>query len=325
MKKITVIGGGTGTFVVLSGLKKYPLDLSVVVTMMDSGGSTGRLRDQLGILPPGDLRQCLVALSDAPVLWRKLFLYRFEKGDLGGHNFGNIFLAALEKVSSSYDEAIDTVSYVLKIKGLVIPVTHNKLHLVAQYENGNKITGEGLIDENHAERSRITKAYLEPRGKANPKAIKNIKEADFIVIGPGDLYTSIIPVLLVDDVKETIKKSKAKIIYIMNLMTKSGQTTNYKASDHINDLTYYLGRQPDYALINNGDISPDILTSYKRYNETRVINDLNKNGYKILEVDLVDNKKIEKNSSDILYRSILRHDSEKVANILIDVFNKVKP
>lgn len=320
MKKITVIGGGTGTFVVLSGLKKYPLDLSVVVTMMDSGGSTGRLRDQLGILPPGDLRQCLVALSEAPALWRKLFLYRFEKGDLGGHNFGNIFLAALEKVSGSYNEAIDTASYVLKTKGKVIPVTHNKLHLVAQYANGNKITGEGLIDENHLEKSRITNAYLEPKGKANPKAIENIEGADFIVIGPGDLYTSIIPVLLVDDVRQAIEKSKAKIIYIMNLMTKSGQTTNYKASDHIMDLNHYLGRQPDYVLINNGKISPNILAIYNRYNETKVENDLNKNGYKILEVDLVDNKKIEKNSSDVLYRSILRHDSKKVALELKKIF-----
>jgi len=320
MKKITVIGGGTGTFVVLSGLKKYPLDLSVVVTMMDSGGSTGRLRDQLGILPPGDLRQCLVALSDAPALWRKLFLYRFEKGDLQGHNFGNIFLAALEKVSSSYDEAIDTVSYVLKTKGKVIPVTHNKLHLVAQYESGNTITGEGLIDENHSEKSRIVNAYLEPKGKANPKAIKSIEEANFIVIGPGDLYTSIIPVLLVSGVKESIKKGKAKIVYIMNLMTKSGQTSNYKASDHISDLSRYLGRQPDYVLINNGSISTDILESYRLYNEVKIKNDLDKNGYKILETDLVDNKKIEKSRSDILYRSILRHDSEKVAEVLKKIF-----
>ena len=320
MKKITVIGGGTGTFVVLSGLKKYPLDLSVVVTMMDSGGSTGRLRDQLGILPPGDLRQCLVALSDAPVLWRKLFLYRFEKGDLEGHNFGNIFLAALEKVSRNYDEAIDTVSYVLKTKGKVIPVTHNKLHLVAQYENGSTITGEGLIDENHSEKSKITNAYLEPKGEANPKAVKSIEEADFIVIGPGDLYTSIIPVLLVNGVMGAIKKSRAKIVYIMNLMTKSGQTTNYKASDHIKDLSLYLGRQPDYILINNGNISSDVLASYERYNEIRVENDLNKNGFKILETDLVDNKKIAKNNSDVLYRSILRHDSEKVANELKKIF-----
>ncbi|MEK7109775.1 MAG: gluconeogenesis factor YvcK family protein, partial [Patescibacteria group bacterium] len=302
MKKITVIGGGTGTFVVLSGLKKYPLDLSVVVTMMDSGGSTGRLRDQLGILPPGDLRQCLVALSDAPLLWRKLFLYRFEKGDLEGHNFGNIFLAALEKVSNSYDEAIETVSYVLKTKGKVIPVTLNKLHLVAEYENGKKVTGEGLIDENHGEKSRIKTAYLEPQGKANSKAIKAIEESEYIVIGPGDLYTSIIPVFLVNDVKEAMKKSKAKIIYIMNLMTKSGQTANYKASDHVKDLVKYLGREPDYVLINNGTIASEVLSSYERYNEVKVINDISKNGYQIIENDLVDVKKIEKNSSDILYR-----------------------
>jgi len=320
MKKITVIGGGTGTFVVLSGLKKYPLDLSVVVTMMDSGGSTGRLRDQLGILPPGDLRQCLVALSDAPLLWRKLFLYRFEKGDLEGHNFGNIFLAALEKVSDSYDEAIETVSYVLKIKGKVIPVTFNKLQLVAKYLNGKKITGESLIDENHLEKSRIDTAYLEPQGNANPKAIKSIEESDYIVIGPGDLYTSIIPVLLVNGVKESIKKSKAKIIFIMNMMTKSGQTTNYKASDHVKDLVKYLGIEPHYVLVNNGAISPEVLSSYERYNEVKVVNDLNKNGYTIIEKDLVDVKKVEKNSSDILYRSILRHDSEKVAVELKKIF-----
>lgn len=320
MKKITVIGGGTGAFVVLSGLKKYPFDLSVVVTMMDSGGSTGRLRDQLGILPPGDLRQCLVALSEAPLLWRKLFLYRFEKGDLEGHNFGNIFLAALEKVSSSYDEAIETVSYVLKTKGKVIPVTLNKLHLVAEYENKKKVTGEGLIDENHEEKSRIKTVYLEPQGKANPKAIKSIEESEYIVVGPGDLYTSIIPVLLVNDVKEAMKKSKAKIVYIMNLMTKSGQTANYKATDHIEDLVKYLGIEPDYILINNGKIASEVLSSYERYNEVKVVNDLNKNGYQIIEKDLVDVKKVEKNSSDILYRSILRHDSEKVADELKKIF-----
>lgn len=320
MKKVTVIGGGTGTFVVLSGLKDFNLDLSVVVSMMDSGGSTGRLRDQLGVLPPGDLRQCLVALSDAPQLWRKLFLYRFEKGDLEGHNFGNIFLAALEKVSRSYDEAIDTVSYVLKTKGKVIPVTHDKLHLVAEYENGRKIAGESMIDENHSEKSKIKNTYLQPQGKANPKATKSIEEAEYIVIGPGDLYTSIIPVLLVPGVKEAFKKSRAKIVYIMNLMTKSGQTTDYKASDHLKDLTYYLGREPNYILINNGKIMKDILESYKRYNETEVANDIDKNGYKIIETDLIDNSKVEKNSSDILYRSILRHDSVKVANELKKIF-----
>ncbi len=320
MKKITVIGGGTGTFVVLSGLKNFPLELSVVVTMMDSGGSTGKLRDQLGVLPPGDLRQCLVALSDAPALWRKLFLYRFENGDFKGHNFGNIFLAALEKVSDSYDEAIETASYVLKTKGKVIPVTKDKVHLVAEYENGKIVTGEGLIDENHSEKSRIKKAYLDPAGAVNKNAVTAIKEADFIVIGPGDLYTSIIPVLLVDGVKESIVKSQAKIVYIMNLMTKSGQTTYYRASDHLADLIKYLGREPDYVLLNNGSIPRDILGIYKRYDEVEVANDIKNNGYKIIEDDMVDNEKIVKNPSDERYVSILRHDADKVAKILNKIF-----
>ena len=321
MKKVTVIGGGTGTFVVLSGLKNYPLDLSVVVSMMDSGGSTGRLRDQLGVLPPGDLRQCLVALSDAPILWRKLFLYRFESGDFKGHNFGNLFLAALEKVSSSYDEAIETASYVLKTKGKVIPVTHDKVHLAAEYENGKVVTGEGLIDENHTESSRIKRAYLTPTGTANVKAVAAIKNSDFIIIGPGDLYTSIIPVLLVEGIKKAIMKSKAKIIFIMNLMTKSGQTTNYKASHHLLDLKSYLGKDPDFILLNNTPINGDILNSYKKYNEEGVVNDLENNGYKIVTADLIDNAPVEKTEVDVLYRSILRHDSKKVAKVLEKIFN----
>lgn len=322
MKKITVIGGGTGTFVVLSGLKNEKLDLSVVVSMMDSGGSTGRLRDQLGVLPPGDLRQCLVALSDAPLLWRKLFLYRFEKGDFKGHNFGNIFLAALEKVGSSYDEAIETAAYVLKTKGKVIPVTVDKLHLVAEYENGKIITGEGLIDENHSENSRIKKAYLTPVGKASEKALAGLKDCDYLIVGPGDLYTSIIPVLLVKGVKEAIASSRAKIIFIMNLMTKSGQTTGYKASDHLKDLVEYLGKTPDTILINNRPISREILKSYERYNEIKVENDLGKKvgSTKIIEDDLIDDKPVKPDSNDILYRSILRHDSKKVAKTLHKIF-----
>ncbi|OGK52972.1 hypothetical protein A2970_01575 [Candidatus Roizmanbacteria bacterium RIFCSPLOWO2_01_FULL_44_13] len=322
MKKVTVIGGGTGTFVVLSGLKDEKLDLSVVVSMMDSGGSTGRLRDQLGVLPPGDLRQCLVALSDAPMLWRKLFLYRFEKGDFKGHNFGNIFLAALEKVSSSYDEAIEMAAYVLKTKGKVIPVTVDKLHLVAEYENGKVITGEGLIDENHTEASLIKKAYLVPEGKGSEKALSALTECEYLIVGPGDLYTSIIPVLLVKGVKEAINKSKAKIIFIMNLMTKSGQTTGYKASDHLRDLVKYLGKTPDIILVNNNRISKEVLKSYERYNEIEVENDLGTKAgsAKIIERDLIDDKPVTPDSNDILYRSILRHDSKKVSKALNKIF-----
>lgn len=321
MKKITVIGGGTGTFVVLSGLKDYSLDLSVVVSMTDSGGSTGKLRDQLGVLPPGDLRQCLVALSDAPMLWRKLFLYRFENGDLKGHNFGNLFLAALEKVCDSYDEAIETVSYVLKTKGKVIPVTYDRLHLAVEYENGKVIKGEGLIDENHTESSRIKKAYLTPIGTASNKAVEAITNSDFIIIGPGDLYTSIIPVLLVKGIYEAIKNSKAKIIFIINLMTKSGQTTHYKASDHINEIKKYLGKNPDFVLLNNGKIQQEILDAYKSYNEEEVEDDLKDRYFQVIREDLVDNRPVEKNSFDILYRSILRHDSKKVAKVLNNIIN----
>lgn len=316
------MGGGTGTFVVLSGLKKLSsIDLGVVVAMTDSGGSTGKLRDQLGVLPPGDLRQCLVALSDAPILWRKLFLYRFENGDLKGHNFGNIFIAALEKICQSYDQVVETAAYVLQTEGEVIPVTLQRLHLVAEFESGKKITGEGLIDENVNETSRIKRVYLQPSGKANPKAIERIINSDFIIIGPGDLYTSIIPVLLVEGISQAILQTKAKIIYILNLMTKAGQTTEYTASDHLIDLEKYLKRKIDIILVNNGSISKKIIDTYRRHRETVVIDDLGeKDGYQIIREDLVDNREIEKNQVDIVYRSILRHDGGKLARVLEKIF-----
>src|SRR3989338_1546535 len=319
MKKVTVIGGGTGGYVVLSSLKEYPLDLSAIVTMMDSGGSTGRLRDQLGVLPPGDLRQCLVALSEAPLLWRKLFLYRFESGDFAGHNFGNLFLSVLEKVSKDYEEVLETASYVLKTKGEVIPVTLEKTNLCVQYKNGKIIKGEHHIEENIHETSQIQQAFLDPDSEANPKGIQRINHSDVIVIGPGDLYTSIIPVLLVNKIKAALQKSTAKIIFIMNLMTKSGQTNNYKALDHLNDLERYLGRQPDVVIINTGEISPDILQWYSDHNEKIVENNLAHNGFKgkIIAENFIDMHHFEKLTSDKLTRSILRHDSEKLAKTLI--------
>jgi uncharacterized cofD-like protein len=323
MKKVTVLGGGTGTFVILSGLKSQPLDIGVIVTMMDSGGSTGKLRDQLGVLPPGDLRQCLVALSDAPMLWRKLFLYRFENGDLAGHNFGNLFLSALEKVSKNYQEVIKTASYVLKTKGEVIPVTFDKVHLCVEYENNKIVKGEGNIDSNNTEKSRIKQAYLEPAAVVNKQAIERIKKSDYIVIGPGDLYTSIIPILLVNDVKEALQKSQAKFVYIMNLMTKSGQTTNYTANEHLNDLVKYLGRQPDFVLVNNGTIPENILQWYLASEEQEVKNDLNVNNFngKIIESDLIDKKQFDHSKADVFVnqnvRSILRHDTKKTVQALI--------
>jgi len=323
MKKITVIGGGTGSFVTLSGLKAYELDLAAIVTMMDSGGSTGRLRDQLGVLPPGDLRQCLVALSEAPELWRKLFLYRFKNGDLKGHNFGNIFLSTLEKITGNYDTVMDTASYVLQTKGDVFPITHEKTTLCVEYENGKKIKGEGNIDENNPERGRIKKAYLEPDAKPNPKAIKRIEESDYIVIGPGDLYTSIVPVLIVDDLKTIIQQSKAKVIYVLNLMTKAGQTSNYTASDFLADLKKYIGKEPDYVIAHKGSIPQSITDWYHEHDELEVENDLQNSSFAstIIEGDVINRSHLSKSSGDVLTRSVLRHDSRKIASLLMSIIS----
>jgi uncharacterized cofD-like protein len=320
LKKIVVLGGGTGSFAVLSGLKKYPINLSVIVSMMDSGGSTGRLRDQLGVLPPGDLRQCLVALSDAPLLWRKLFLYRFETGELKGHNFGNLLLSALEKTTKTYDEVIKTASFVLKTKGNVIPVTFNKCHLGVKYNNGLTLKGQGKIDVNAKETSGIKKAFLEPEAFANPQALDSILKSDYIIIAPGDLYTSIIPIFLVKQITESIKKSKAKIIFIVNMMTKSGQTNNFKTSNFLNVIKKYLKKTPDYILINNGPIPKYIIQHYNKAGEKPIINDLKQNKNTQLIFDNFVNKKIFKtNSFDSLTRSVLRHNPKKVAEAIIKI------
>src|SRR3989344_4242384 len=203
-KRVVVIGGGTGTFVALTGLKKYPVHLSAIITMMDSGGSTGRLRDQLGVLPPGDLRQALVALAESDKLWRDLFLYRFVNGDLKGDNFGNIFISALEKVTGSIEAAVECAGMILDTRGDAIPVTFTDSQLCVELADGRIIKGETHIDEPEELdiRPRITRAYLEPNAQANQQAITALQKADLIVIGPGDLYTSIIPNLLVDGIKK---------------------------------------------------------------------------------------------------------------------------
>jgi uncharacterized cofD-like protein len=319
MKKITVMGGGTGTFVVLSGLKQHEVDLGVIVNMMDSGGSTGRLRVQLGVLPPGDIRQCFVALSEAPDLWRRLFLYRFEKGDFEGHNFGNIFLSTLEKVTKNYDEVLETMSFVLKTKGKVLPVTHEKTHLCVEYANGTIVKGEADIDSDLHMQNTIKKAFLEPLVAAYPQSLQRIEESDMIVIGPGDLYTSIIPLFLVNGMKESLQKTKAKIVYVVNLMTKSGQTNNYTAQDHVRDVEKYLGRQVDTIIMHKGALNESIVHWYESHNEHTVEDDL-KSDPRVFRVDIADNAPVKQNSADKISsyaRSILRHDSTRLAKAVM--------
>lgn len=320
MKKVAVIGGGTGSFVVLSGLKNYPVNLSAIVTMMDSGGSTGRLRDQLGVLPPGDFRQGLVALSEASLLWRRLFLYRFSHGDLAGHNFGNIFISALEKTTKNYQEVVEIANYILQTKGRVIPVTFDSVNLVAEYSNKKILKGEGKIDSFRDKEVKIEKIYLEPPALPNKEAIKIIKNSHYIIIGPGDLYTSLIPVLLVKKIKEVFLETKAKLIYIVNLMTKLGQTNNFKASDHLRVIESYLGRKVDLVLINNGRIPDKVIKWYKKYHEEVVIDDLGKDRTrKIIRADLISRNFYQQQKGDHLIRSILRHSPKKLAKLIFSI------
>jgi uncharacterized cofD-like protein len=320
---VVTIGGGTGTFVVLSGLKKYPINLSAIVSMMDSGGSAGRLRDQLGVLPPGDLRQALIALSQSEEIWRDLFTYRFEKGDLKGHTFGNIFLSSLEMISGSLDKSIDLASHILDTVGEVVPVTFTKCTLCARYKDGKELKGESLIDIALKKRPRITYMCLEPEAKPNPNALDKIKKADFIILGPGDLYTSTIPNLLVDGVAEEIRKSKAKKIYVSNLMTKLGETDDYKVSDHVEELKNYLGGDVDYIVVNTKSPQKDILDwYYKAGDVVQVRDDLPKKEYKgakVVRFDVLSKTRYEQSLSDRIKRSLIRHDSDKLAKVLYKI------
>lgn len=318
--KIVVIGGGTGSFVALTGLKKYPVDLTAIVTMMDNGGSSGKLRDELGVLPPGDIRQCLVALSTSSKLLRNLFTYRFEDGNLKGHTFGNIFLSTLEKTTGSMEKAISEVGKILRIQGSVVPVTFEQADLCVELVNGKTIIGETHIDEanNRINRARIKKAFLKPAVTANPLSVSAILDADLIMIGPGDLYTSIIPNLLVKKVVSAIKKSRAKKVYVLNLMTKYGQTTHYAALDHISDLEKYLGNGTiDSILINSAKPSKKTLAWYEDFDEQPVFDNLSKSRYKIVREDLLKNVILKNNSADSLKRSIIRHDPEKLATAVM--------
>lgn len=324
MKNVLVIGGGTGTFTVLSGIKNYDLNIKVIVSMMDSGGSTGRLRDQLGVLPPGDLRQCLVALSQSPQLWRKLFNYRFSNGDLDGHNFGNIFITALEKNCDNYQKAVDVAALILQTKGEVIPVTFVKTNLCVKYQDGEIIKCQNMIDSAIHKKSAIENVYLSPAAKANRNAIHAIIQADYIILGPGDLYTSIIPNLVVDGVQAAFRKTKAKVIYIPNLMNKKGQTNHYTASNYVAEIEKYIARKIDFIILNKAKIDTLLLNLYKdKEGDRKVIDDLD-GDKRVFRLSLVSKKDIIQRPEDKIERSLIRHDSGKLAKVIWEIVNKKK-
>lgn len=269
-KRIVVIGGGTGTYTVLSALKKSSVYLSAIVSMADDGGSTGILREEFGILPTGDVRRALIALSKHPdELLAKLFNYRFREGGLDGHNLGNLIITALERICGDFEKALVEASRLLAVEnGEVIPVTLSSVRLLAELENGSVIKGETNIDiPKHDGELAIKRVWLEPDARANHKALKAIKQADLIVIGPGDLYTSVLPNLLARGISEAIEQSKAKKIFICNLMTKYGETHGFVAKDFVSALENYLGEEVLDAVIFNNQKPPEAVL--KRYRQER--------------------------------------------------------
>ncbi len=325
-KKILVIGGGTGTYTVLSGLREFPVDLGVIVSMMDDGGSNRVIRDEFGLLPTSDIRQCIVALSKQRPndLIRKLFTYRFNSGvGISGMTFGNLFMAALTDIYGSQKKAIEKTCEFLKVKGKIIPVTYEKTNLVALYSNGSQVLGEHEIDEppEHLAGYRIVEIGVFPKVKANPKAIQAINEADLVVLGPGDLYTSVLPNLVIEGVAQALRKAKAKVIFVMNLMTRWGQTNNYTAYDFFSEVEKYLVKgRLDYVLVNKGKIPKKALEWYKRVKSVPVKDDLEgKVKAKVIRGDFVSNKIYTKTPSDTLTRSLVRHDSAQLAKAIISL------
>ncbi len=268
-KKVVVIGGGTGSFTILSGLKRYPVHLTAVVTMTDSGGSSGRLRDEFGILPPGDLRQCLLALTPddhARATLKSLLEYRFDTGNgLTGHSFGNLFLTVLTNLAGGTDKAVDEMGRLLGIKGRVLPVTLTNTNLCAKLKNGKTVVGEAHLDIRTLDPDvPIDYVYLQQKATVLPETARAIEEADVVVIGPGDLYTSIVPNLLVTGVPQAIQRSRAKTVYICNLMTKHGETDGFKASDYIKEIQRYLGNHGtlDSVLVNTSQMPKSAIARY---------------------------------------------------------------
>lgn len=237
---IVVIGGGTGIFNVLKGLKKRRSDITAIVTMADDGGSTGKLRDEYGVLPPGDIRQALVALSRSSKIWRDLFTFRFNGGGLAGHSFGNLFLSALEQMTGDFEGAIRRASEILDAKGHVVPVTLTNTRLFGELEDGTKMRGEHRI-ENDAKPRRLKRVWLEPLPVVNPAAAAAIQAADVIVVGPGSLFSSIVPNLIVPGVAEAIKAARAKKIFVCNIMTQPNETTDFTLADFLGVLDGVLG------------------------------------------------------------------------------------
>lgn len=302
--RIVVMGGGTGLSVMLRGLKQQPLDITAIVTVADDGGSSGILRSELQMPPPGDIRNVLIALADVEPMLSKMLEHRFESGNgLAGHSLGNLILAAMRDITGDFVTGVKELSRVLAVRGRVLPASEEAIVLKAEMEDGSIITGESQIPRTG---KKIKRVFIEPPG-APPldEALEAIQEADAILIGPGSLYTSLIPTLLVSGISERIVQSKAVKIFVCNVMTQPGETDNYSVSDHLQAINDHVGHQLfDYVIVNDGEIPEQVQTKYAEKGAKAVQLDLDKvtsRGYKVISDQLM------------LFHTYLRHDAEKLS------------
>ena len=311
--KIVVIGGGTGLSTMLRGLKYYTSNITAIVTVGDDGGGSGKLREDLGMLPPGDIRNCILALADTEPIMKELLQYRFKDGRLKNQSFGNLFLAAMAGISDNFEDAIQKMSSVLAVVGKVLPVTLDDMQLKAVLKNGNVVKGESQIpNEAIKQKSAIERLMLEPENATPLKeALDAIKEADAIVMGPGSLYTSVIPNLLVNKISSAVRKSKAYKVYISNIMTQPGETDGFTASDHLKTIQKYGGKDiVECVIANCGAISDELKEKY------------NKEGAKIVELD---EENIKNQGVDLIVGNLIKmesgfikHDADYLAQILVE-------
>ncbi|MBS3810411.1 MAG: YvcK family protein [Halanaerobiales bacterium] len=307
---IAAMGGGTGLSNLLRGLKEYSSNITAVVTVADNGGSSGKLRDELNILPPGDIRNCLVALADQETLMEDLFQYRFYKeGDLRGHSFGNLYIAAMSEVLGDFEEAVEESSKVLAIRGKVLPSTNQNVNLGAVYVDKSSVIGESAIPNLN---KKIEKVYLKPGSVSiTQNTRRQLLQADYIVVGPGSLYTSLIPNLLIQGMVDAIKISDAKKIFITNVMTQPGETTGYSAADHLQAVYDHIGEQIfDYIIVNQNGSSQRILNKYAKEGAYPVENDTSR--LKDFKINIVEGKLLKTGD-------LIRHDPQKLADIIVQI------
>ena len=315
--KIVAIGGGTGLSTMLRGLKKYTRNLTAIVTVADNGGGSGMLRQDLGMPPPGDIRHCMESLANTEPIMEKLLTYRFTEGSLAGQSFGNLILAALNGVTGSFEEAVTQMSHVLAITGRVVPVTSADVQLEAVFENGARVVGESQIAAFKREQDcRIHHVSLIPdHPRATPAALEAIGEADLILLGPGSLYTSVIPNLLVEGVAQAVAQADAPKIYVCNIMTQDGETEGYTAADHLEALLVHgAPGLLDLCLANTAPVDPGLLEKY-REEDAAPLN--------------VDRERIAKLGLELVERpvasergSYARHDPDRLARAILEIYRR---